>query len=160
LRMFKWGLSLSVTIVLLLTLPSISSANIFKDLYNLPGDVGALKEQYDATKSQLEEVTKKSQETLEQYQEAQRQMLELQTEMSLAQDLMNVENERLNNQNEQLMNQNEQLSQAVATLQQAEEARANKVKLWWRYAYIGIGAVAAYFLSGRLLRVFLRSRQF
>lgn len=138
----KWGFSLSVLLILLFIIPSIASANVFKDLYNLPGDVGELREQYDETKSQLEAVTRRSQETLKQYEESQLQI------------------EQLNKQNEQLLSQNERLADAVISLQQAEEARANKVKLWWRYAYIGIGLLALYFISGRLVRVLLRSRQF
>ncbi|MBW7460208.1 hypothetical protein ACFOLF_22375 [Paenibacillus sepulcri] len=144
----KWGLSLCCAVLLACAVSNVAYAGFMenvKGIFQLPDEVDELREQYDSTKTQLDEVTKQSQETIEQYRQAEERLHE--------------ENVKLMEQNENLAKRNDELSQAVISLQASEEARTAKSRRIWLFIYSGIGLLALYFLSGRLLRLLLRSRQ-
>ncbi|GGD83294.1 hypothetical protein [Paenibacillus nasutitermitis] len=147
-RFGKWGLSFACVMLLTGASANVAHAGFVdnvKGIFKLPEEVDELRNQYDSTKTKLEEVTKQSQETIEQYRQAG--------------DRLHEENIKLMEQNENLAKRNDELSQAVISLQASEEARSAKSKRLWLFIYSGIGLLAFYFLSGRLLRLLLRSRQ-
>lgn len=111
-----------------------------KDIFELPGEVDRLKEEYGTVKERYEEAVKQL-ESARQEAEAFRKL-----------------QEQLMADNAKLAEQNRQLAGMVEELKAAEEGRAKQSGRVQKLIWTAVALVAGYFVFGRAARLLLRNR--
>ncbi|MDF2938392.1 MAG: hypothetical protein K0Q90_3765 [Paenibacillaceae bacterium] len=118
-----------------------------RDVFQVPGEVDKLKEQYNEMKSGYNA-------TVEQLEETRRQALEAQ---KLTEDYRKTQ-EQLLTDNAALAEQNRQLAVTLEELKHSEEARARQAERIKRLIWTGVLLVAGYFGISRVARYVMRAR--
>lgn len=147
---YPLALSVAMAAMLIFFQPEVVHANVVdkvKQWFELPGQVNDLREQYDTTKQRLKEATKQFDEAAQQSQEAIKQI-----------EQYRQSEQQLREENERLIARNEQLAQAISSLQDAEQERADRTRRTWTLIWSAAALVGLYFMSARLFRLLLRSK--
>lgn len=141
---------LALVVLCFLAFPPAAHAGFFdgvKGIFQLPGEVDKLKEDYqqvkdnyDTTIEQLEETKRQAENALQQA-EAYKQM-----------------QEKLTSDNAALMEQNRQLTSMVQELRHSEEARAKQSARIKHIIWVAVLLVAGYFAISRIARYVMRDR--
>ncbi|RAU99894.1 hypothetical protein [Paenibacillus sp. YN15] len=118
-----------------------------RDVFQVPGEVDKLKEQYNEMKSGYDATVEQLEETRRQAQEAQK----------LTEDYRRTQ-EQLLADNAALAEQNRQLAATLEELKDSEAARARQAERIKRLIWTAVLLVAGYFGISRVARYVMRAR--
>lgn len=118
-----------------------------RDVFQVPGEVDKLKEQYDEMKSGYDATLEQLEETSRQAEEARRKL-----------DDYRLTQEKLLADNEALAERNRQLDATLEELRDSEEARAKQSQRIKRVIWTAVLLVIGYFGISRVARYVMRAR--